>query len=79
MLCQNLKLGMSVIPAQAGIKFPSLDPRLRGDDARLRGDDARLRGDDARLRGDDARLRGDDARLRGDDGLTKHWLLSGLQ
>ena len=32
-LCQNLKLGLSVIPAQAGIPFPpSLDPRLRGDD-----------------------------------------------
>ena len=58
MLCQILKLGLSVIRVQAGTQFPGLDPRLRGDDARLRGDDARL---------------------RGDDGLTKHWLLSGLQ
>jgi len=32
-LFPNLKLGLSVIPAQAGNQFPRfLDPRLRGDD-----------------------------------------------
>ena len=32
LLCQNLKLGLSVIPAQAGIQFPCMDPRPRGND-----------------------------------------------
>ena len=36
-LCQDLNLGLSVIPAQAGIQFPSLDPRLRGNDALKKG------------------------------------------
>ena len=31
-LCQNLKLGLSVIPAQAGIQIAALDSRLRGND-----------------------------------------------
>ena len=30
--CLNLKRGLSIIPAQAGIQFPSLYPRLRGND-----------------------------------------------
>ena len=31
-LCQNSKLGLCVIPAQAGIQCPMLDSRLRGND-----------------------------------------------
>jgi hypothetical protein len=30
--CQNLKLGLAVIPAQAGIQCRDLDSRLRGND-----------------------------------------------
>ena len=30
--CQNLKLGLSVIPAQAGIQIAALDSPLRGND-----------------------------------------------
>lgn len=31
-LCQGLDSGLSIIPAQAGVRFPGLDPRLRGND-----------------------------------------------
>ena len=30
--CQSLKLGFTVIPAQAGIQIAALDSRLRGND-----------------------------------------------
>ena len=41
-LCQSLKLGFTVIPAQAGIQIAALDSRLRGNDVtqKLRFDKA---------------------------------------
>ena len=42
MLCQSLKLGFTVIPAQAGIQIAALVSRLRGNDVtqKLRFDKA---------------------------------------